>query len=160
MLLRDTVSISGTGCGAGSLGERGARMAKAVYEIDGRDFSTLEEFYEVVSRVLIPGATWGRNLDAFNDILRGGFGTAEGGFVLRWKNSAVSRERLGYPETVRQLEHRLTRCHPSNRKWVGEDLKRAQQGVGPSVFDWLIEIIQVHGAGGQEQDDGVELNLE
>ena len=72
-------------------------MAKVVYEIDGRDFSTLDEFYQVVSRVLIPGAQWGQNLDAFNDILCGGFGTPEGGFVLRWKNSAVSRERLGYP---------------------------------------------------------------
>ena len=41
------------------------------YEIDGEHFSTLEAFYE------------GRNLDAFNDILRGGFGTPDEGFVLR-----------------------------------------------------------------------------
>jgi Barstar (barnase inhibitor) len=60
----------------------------------------------VVSQPLIPGAKWGHNLDAFNDILRGGFGTLEGGFILRWKNSTVSRERLGYPETVRQLDRR------------------------------------------------------
>src|SRR5438034_8914852 len=100
-------------------------MAKAVCEIDGRDFSTLEEFYGVVTRVLIPGAEWGHNLDAFNDILRGGFGTPEGGFVLRWKNSQLSRERLGYDETVRQLESRLSRCHPSNRTFVREDLKQA-----------------------------------
>ena len=135
-------------------------MAKAVYEIDGRDFSTLEEFYQVVSRVLIPGAQWGQNLDAFNDILRGGFGTPEGGFVLRWKNSAVSRERLGYPETVWQLERRLARCHPSNRTWVGKDLEQARHGVGPTVFDWLTEIIQEHCAGGPEQEDGVEVKLE
>jgi RNAse (barnase) inhibitor barstar len=70
-------------------------MAKAVYEIDGCDFSNLEEFYDVISRVLIPGAWWGRNLDAFNDILRGGFGTPDDGFVLHWKNSSVSRQRLG-----------------------------------------------------------------
>jgi RNAse (barnase) inhibitor barstar len=135
-------------------------MTKTVYEIDGRSFSTLEEFYEVVSRALIPAAAWGHNLDAFNDILRGGFGTPEDGFILRWKNSAVSRERLGYPETVRQLERRLTRCHPSNREWVGEDLERARLGAGPTVFDWLVEIIQVHCAGGREQDNGVELKLE
>src|SRR5260370_39045715 len=98
------------------------RMAKVVYEIDGRDFSTLEEFYQVVSRVLVPGAQWGQNLDAFNDILRGGFGTPEGGFVLRWKNSAVSRERLGYPGTVRQVGRGLARGPPRNRKGVGKDL--------------------------------------
>jgi RNAse (barnase) inhibitor barstar len=135
-------------------------MAKAVYQIDGRDFSTLEEFYQEVSRVLLPGAEWGQNLDAFNDILRGGFGTPEGGFVLRWKHSAVSRERLGYPETVRQLEHRLTRCHPSNRKSVDQDLQQARQGVGPTVFDWLVDIMKVHGAGGREAEDGVALQLE
>src|ERR1700693_6003605 len=93
-----------------------------LYEIDGLEFATLEQFYEVVSRVLIPGAEWGHNLDAFNDILRGGFGTPEGGFILRWKNSAVSRERLGYDETVRQLSRRLTRCHPTNRQSVGMDV--------------------------------------
>lgn len=99
-------------------------MAKAQYEIDGRDFATLEEFYGVVSRVLIPGTMWGHNLDAFNDILRGGFGTPEGGFILRWKNSMVSRERLGYPETVRQLDRRLSRCHQSNRQSVGSSCSR------------------------------------
>jgi hypothetical protein len=113
----------------------------------------------VVSRVLIPAAEWGHNLDAFNDILRGGFGTPEGGFVLRWVNSALSRERLGYPETVRQLERRLASCHPANREYVAADLERARQGVGPTVFDWLVEIIAVHGAGGAEQEDGVELVL-
>jgi RNAse (barnase) inhibitor barstar len=81
-------------------------MQKTVYQIDGNNFSTLKEFYAEISRVLIPGASWGHNLDAFNDILRGGFGTPEGGFILRWKNSKESRQRLGYAETVRQLELR------------------------------------------------------
>jgi len=109
---------------------------------------------------LIPEAKWGHNLDAFNDILRGGFGTPEGGFILRWKNSAVSRERLGYPETVRQLDRRLTRCHPRNRQAVGQELDRARLGVGPTVFDWLVEIIEIHCTGGMEQEDGVELVLD
>jgi RNAse (barnase) inhibitor barstar len=133
---------------------------KPTYEIDGTRFSTLEEFYDEISRVLIPGAEWGHNLDAFNDILRGGFGTPEGGFVLRWLNSDVSRERLGYIETVRQLERRLQRCHPSNRASVARDLERAMRGEGPTVFDWLIEILHVHTACGRGEKDGVELSLE
>ena len=133
--------------------------AKPVYEIDGEQIRTLDEFFGVISRVLIPGAEWGHNLDAFNDVLRGGFGTPEDGFVLCWKNSAVSRERLGYPETVRQLEGRLTRCHPSCRQRVAEDLERARQHAGPTVFDWLVEVIEVHCPGGAEQEDGVELVL-
>ena len=79
---------------------------------------------------------------------------------MRWKNSTLSRVRLGYDETVRQLTRRLTRCHPSNRQSVGKDLERAQQGAGPTVFDWLVEIIEVHCAGGREQEDGVELVLD
>src|SRR5579862_479862 len=95
---------------------------KTHYVIEGKRFATLEEFYDEISRVLIPGAEWGHNLDAFNDILRGGFGTPDGGFVIRWANSDVSRERFGYAETVRQLGLRQQRCHPSNRPFVARDL--------------------------------------
>jgi RNAse (barnase) inhibitor barstar len=132
---------------------------KPIYEIDGSRFSTLEGFYDEISNVLIPGAKWGHNLDAFNDILRGGFGTPEGGFVLRWANSALSRDRLGYPETVRQLELRLKRCHPANRQQVAQHQKDATEEKGSTVFDWLVEIIRVHDAGGSEGEDGVELIL-
>ena len=76
------------------------------YILDGSKVTSLDAFYDAISDTLIPGAYWGRNLDAFNDILRGGFGTPEGGFILRWANSGVSRERLGYAETVKQLEKR------------------------------------------------------
>src|SRR5215831_11866469 len=35
--------------------KEGVSVGKVVYEIDGHDFATLEEFYGVVSRVLRPG---------------------------------------------------------------------------------------------------------
>ena len=129
------------------------------YEIDGSRFSTLEGFFAEISEVLIPGEYWGHNLDAFNDILRGGFGTPEEGFRLVWKNSDLSRERLGYSETVRQLRLRLTRCHPLNRESVTETLESALKKEGPTVFDWLVEIIKVHCSGGDEEEDNVELVL-
>jgi RNAse (barnase) inhibitor barstar len=129
-------------------------------ELDGLRITTLEQFYDEVSRALIPNVFWGRNLDAFNDILRGGFGTPDEGFDLVWQNHAAAREHLGHRETARQLELRLTRCHPLNRKHVAEDLARARTGEGPTVFDWLIEIIREHGAGGQEATDAVRLVLE
>src|SRR5262249_18409675 len=128
-------------------------------EIDGQHFSTLEEFYDEISRVLIPAACWGRNLNAFNDILRGGFGTPEEGFILKWKNSDISRQRLGYAETARQLTLRLEHCHPSNKQFVKSDLEQAKKERGATVFDWLIEIIQTHCRGGEEEEDGVELVL-
>jgi RNAse (barnase) inhibitor barstar len=79
-------------------------MQPRIYIIDGEHFSSLDEFYTEISRVLIPGVPWGRNLDAFNDILRGGFGTPEEGFVLIWRNAARSQHALGYPATVTFLE--------------------------------------------------------
>lgn len=133
---------------------------KREYVIDGVKFSTLEEFKDAIDEVLLPQTNWGRNLDAFNDILRGGFGTPEEGFVIRWKNSEVSRERLGYAETIRQLESCLTTCHPSNIESVRDQLNAAIDQTGPTVFDWLVEIIQIHCPGGEEEEDGVELILE
>ena len=129
------------------------------YEIDGTRFSTLEEFFDEVSRVVIPDVLWGHNLDAFNDILRGGFGTPEEGFVLVWKHSDVSRKNLSYQETMRQLQLRLARCHPSNREVVARDLDSAIRNEGSTVFDWLVEIIRVHGPGGDEAEDNIELDL-
>ena len=73
------------------------------YEIDGADFSTLDEFYDAISRVVIPDVYWGRNLDAFNDILSGGFGTPQEGFTLRWTNHKLSQERLPQFETLVEI---------------------------------------------------------
>ncbi len=135
-------------------------MGKPVYEIDGARFGTLEGFFDEISRVVIPGAEWGRNLDAFNDILRGGFGTPPEGFVLRWKRYALSREKLSYDETIRQLEASLRRCHPSSRRMLERQLTDARRHMGPTTCDLLVTIIREHGVGGREADDGVELVLE
>jgi RNAse (barnase) inhibitor barstar len=76
-------------------------MAKE-YVIEGVRISSLGSFYDEISRVLIPSSAWGRNLDAFNDILRGGFGTPEEGFALIWRDADISRKNLG-PPTFHQL---------------------------------------------------------
>ena len=131
---------------------------KPIVEIDGAAFQTLEEFYEHFGARALT-APYGRNLDAFNDVLRGGFGTPDGGFRLRWLSHRESRERLGYEETVRQLELRLERCHPTNTGQVEEQLRQAKLQQGPTVFDWLVEIIRDHGPGGSESADGIELEL-
>ena len=133
---------------------------KPTLEIDGFRFSTLEEFFDEVNRNLIPGVDWGRNLDAFDDILGGGFGTPEGGFVLVWKNHNVSRLRLGYAETVRQLGFHLEQCHPTNIPHIQGQLAAARKSQGKTVFDWLIEIIARHGPSSEKAEDGVELVLQ
>lgn len=130
------------------------------YLLDGDRFSTLEEFYSEICRVLTPGVLWCRDLDGFNDMLRGGYGTPREGFRIQWINSDRSREVLGYSETIRQLEKRYERCHWTNYPKVENELEEAKTFQGPTVFDWLVGIIREHGVGGPEANNNVELVLE
>lgn len=132
---------------------------KHIILLDGFQFSTLEEFFKHFTERALNGSDWGHNLDAFNDVLRGGFGTPEGGFIIEWLNHNESEQRLGYPETVRQLQRRLKRCHPSNAAYVEKQLAAAQNNEGNTVYDWLLEIIEIHCPGGREEEDRVELLL-
>lgn len=129
-----------------------------VLVIDGAHFSDLDGFTREFSG-LLDNHTWQGNLDAFNDILRGGFGTPENGWVLRWLNSELSRSALGYEATIKRLEGLLLTCHPSNRSNIERRIRRARRGQGPTLFDEIVEIIREHGPGGNESEDGVILEL-
>lgn len=123
-----------------------------VYELNGSDVRTLEEFYVQIGEAINgPNGYFGSNLDAFWECLHGGYGTPDGDYTIRWLQSDDSRRSLGYPETVRQLELRLLKCHPTNHDHVRLELKQATKGKGQTVFDWLVDLI--HAA------DGVTLEL-
>ncbi|MHC4741569.1 MAG: barstar family protein [Planctomycetota bacterium] len=119
---------------------------KKRFIIDGSRFDTLETFYDEVERILCPDLSfqWGRNLDAFNDILSGGFGSFEyeEPIDLIWKHAEKSKTDLGYEETVRCLRKWLWRCHLANRSHIKEEIRQAKQGNGQTIFDMLIEIIE------------------
>lgn len=134
-------------------------MHKPVFEIDGRSFDSLDGFFDAFGSAVLSDTEYGRNLDAFNDVLRGGFGSPDGGFVLRWKNSDVSRDALGWNETVRFIERKLSTCHPSNIDHVRYDLASARNRDGQTLFDIICSILRAHGPGGDESEDGVELEL-
>lgn len=117
-------------------------MSSAPRIIDGSRFDGLEGFFDEVTRVLFDGASWGRNLDAFDDLLEA--------TPVRWTNSARSREQLGHEETARWLEERVPRVHASNRKTFELRLAAARRGEGTTLFDTLTEIMR---------ERGVELEL-
>jgi hypothetical protein len=135
-------------------------VAKPVRAIDGARIEDLDGFYDEISREVIPGATWGRNLHAFNDILRGGFGTPDGGFIFLWKNAARSRRALGYAGTVRWLRGLPKVVHPTNVEERRRQIALALAGEGETLFDLLVGIVRSHGPGGAEAEDGVDLVLE
>lgn len=119
------------------------------YVLDGGQVKTLEDFWRVVGQSIGCGGYFGRNLDAFADCLRGGFGTPDDGdFTIEWRDHEASRQNLGHAETARQLELMLARCHPTNRAGMGVRLAEARAGRGPTTFDWLVEIIEGELPGG------------
>ncbi len=119
-------------------------MSKAVI-IDGNTFSDLSGFYDEVERKLTHGLDWsiGRNLDAFNDVLRGGFGVHDYGepLTLTWMNSAKSKRDLGRESTTRHYKGMLATCHPSNVPSVQQYLDELKTGKGQMLFDIIIDII-------------------
>lgn len=134
-----------------------------VLTIDGACFSDFDGFTREFSR-LLPDHTWRGNLDAFNDILAGGFGTPDNGWVLRWLNSGLSRSALGYEATLRKREQLLLTCHPSNRSTVQAEIVKAEivkakRAEGPTLFDEVVGIIRDHGPDGDRTGDGIHLEL-
>lgn len=92
--------------------------------IDGSKFDNIEGFYIEVDRVLTKDLEWqtGHNLNAFNDLLYGGFGVHEYGepITIIWKNTSKSKVDLGHDSTNTEREK------------------------GDSIFDIIIEIIKEH----------------
>lgn len=113
--------------------------------IDGTHFSTIDAFYDEMDRLLTRNLSWktGHNLDAFHDLLRGGFGVHEvgEGIDFHWIHSNKSRQDLGYEETARHWERILQRCHPANHEIVKQKIRAAQNHEGETLFDIIIEII-------------------
>jgi RNAse (barnase) inhibitor barstar len=134
-------------------------MGKPKFILDGNNFKTLEEFYDEIAAIFSLPSWWGRNLDAFNDVLRSDF-MPDHGYIIIWKNSHLSKQFLGYEETVRQLTKRLERGHPDNVLFIQKQIDEAKRRIGPTVFDWLAEIIRNHCLGGNEEEDNAELILE
>src|SRR3954465_11766726 len=108
--------------------------SREVYIVEGSRFSPLAECAAEFTRVLGLTLPWNGNLDAFNDFLRGGFGTPDEGFVLRWQHSDISRQQLGYGETLHWLEERVHNCHPSNVAHLQERIAAARRQEGETLF--------------------------
>ena len=64
--------------------------------------------------------------------------------VLVWRNSESSRNRLNYEETVRWYERHLLTCDTATLLAFEQRLAAAQERQGPTLFDWLVEIIRDH----------------
>jgi RNAse (barnase) inhibitor barstar len=123
----------------------GDEQMRREFIIDGNNFDDIDGFYFEIDNLFTKDLDWktGHNLDAFNDILRGGFGVHECGEPIHiiWKNAIKSRNDFGYEATVKHYKQMLTRCHPSNIEYVQSKLSDAKNRTGKTLMDIVIEII-------------------
>lgn len=120
-------------------------MNKQKIIINGDNFSDLESFYDEIDRVLTKDLDWqtGHNLDAFNDLLRGGFGVYEyrEPIKLIWKNISKSKTDLGVKETEKWYNRKIAENKIENQKFFKDKLKELTDNNGQTLFDIIIEII-------------------
>ena len=84
---------------------------------DGNNFTDMEGFYNEIDKLLTKNLQWktGHNLNAFNDLLRGGFGVHEYNepITIRLINFDKSKEALG-DEMVLILLEIMLNCDDSD----------------------------------------------
>ena len=115
--------------------------------IHGGHFSSLDGFYEEVSKVLMKDTDWEvGTLDGFDDILYGGFGVFENKEEIEiiWKGAQKSKEDLGFKATREFYENKIKQGKPFNIKLIHQKLNDLNEGKGQTLFDILIEIIESH----------------
>jgi RNAse (barnase) inhibitor barstar len=83
-------------------------MNRQTIIIDGNTILGIESFYDEIDRVLTKDLEWktGHNLNAFNDLLRGGFGVYEyeEPIKLIWTSFKESNDKLGKDLTDTLIE--------------------------------------------------------
>ncbi len=74
-------------------------LSVKTFVLDGNNFSDIEGFYNEIDKILTKDLDWktGHNPNAYNDLLRGGFGMHEYGepIVIQWLNFKKSKRELG-----------------------------------------------------------------
>ncbi|KKC37265.1 ribonuclease inhibitor [Devosia epidermidihirudinis] len=122
-------------------------MSKTI-TIDGGAIDDIGSFYAEINRVFMVGVDWqlGESLDAFNDLLYGGFGAIEGNEAidLVWTEFERSRDRLGRDVTRRFLSAKLSHPDRFDTARIERDLAALDAGEGQTYFEILLEIIGDH----------------
>ena len=123
-------------------------MKKLEFKINGDNFQDIEGFYDELNRLVMKEENWklGVSLDAFNDLLYGGFGIIKDYDELEiiWLNSEKSRKDLGLETTKSYYQNKLEHPEIYNSKFIQEKLEELEAGNGQTYFEILLEIISEH----------------
>ena len=116
--------------------------------IEGSQIQDISSFYEEINRVFMQNEDWklGESLDAFSDLLYGGFGEIKGNEPVQfiWKDINKSKQSLGVEATKVFYEEKLANPSTYNVSWAKDKLKALENGEGQTYFEIIIEIIKEH----------------
>ena len=116
--------------------------------INGNNFSDLEIFYDKIDQVLTKDLDWNtvHNLNAFNDLLHGGFGVYEyeEPITLIWENITKSKIDLGLEPTWKWYQQKIAENKVENQHFFTDRLKELTENNGQLLFDIILEIISEH----------------
>lgn len=116
--------------------------------IEGKNINNIETFYEEVNRVFMLHENWkiAQSLDAFNDMLYGSFGEIKGKekIQLIWKDMEQNQKSLGFQTTLEFYQNKLKSPEIFNRKFVLSKIDELHNGLGPTFFEIVLEIIANH----------------
>lgn len=117
-------------------------------KIEGKSIHNISSFYKEINRVLMYNEDWqiGDSLDAFNDLLYGGFGVlGEYSQVdMIWADIDFSREALSYNTTKLYYLEKLKPDSVFNKGYFEQQLNELEAGTGKTYFDIVMEIITEH----------------
>ncbi|MDA3613433.1 barstar family protein [Polluticaenibacter yanchengensis] len=117
--------------------------------INGNNIHDIQSFYQEINRVFMYGEDWqlGNSLDAFNDLLYGGYGTMKDHetTTIIWLAFEKNRLDLGYECTKDYYKQKLAQPELFNQKYFLDQLEALEDGKGQTYFDILAEIISEHG---------------
>lgn len=117
-------------------------------EIEGNTINDITSFYKEINRAFMLGESWliGQSLDAFNDLLFGGYGALQGAQSVKlvWRHMDHCRKALGYQTTRDYYLEKLKPGSPYNKKLFTEKLVALDNGSDETYFDSIMSIIAQH----------------
>lgn len=116
--------------------------------ICGTNIIDIATLYKEINRVFMQNEDWkiGESLDAFNDLLYGGFGEISGNepVQLIWENFEFNQNALGLQTTIGFYEKKLLQPEIFNASFSRKKLEELSNGNGQTYMEIILEIIGEH----------------
>lgn len=116
--------------------------------IDGTRIFDKKSLYEEINRQFMKNESWqlGESLDAFDDLLYGGFGEIKEQEEVRliWENFEENKKLFGFDFTLNFYNEKLKDPERFDSKGIESKIDKLKKGEGQTYFDIILEIISEH----------------